>query len=469
MPSLDSRPDLVLIMTDQQRHDQVGYASGGAIRTPHLDRLAASGVVFENAYSGSTTCVPARTSLLTGLLDHRVPHTDKVTIETGTWTLPHALAQVGYQTALVGKMHFNPIRADHGFQHMRTCEHLGAYPDLQPSELAEYDHYHDYLHELGLPDWRFELPGGVAEGNKRAYRYEASTHPTSWVRDETLRYLSERDPERPLFLVVSFPHPHPVINPPEPYASMYGPEDCFIDPDGAAVNDHLPDYFREETAQADFPNRRVHPERLAAHRKELALTYGLVSQIDDAVGRVVDEIDLDRTLLHFTSDHGDYAGHRGLVRKVPWIPFDDLAKVPCFTTGAMVAGSSRRIVEPMQSFDFAVTCMEIAGLDLDRDVFDGRSLLPMLLDPSGTGDPDRPVYSGFSVGWPMVRRGRHKYIRHSGWGVDALFDVISDPEESRDITSLDEGGEVKASLMAEFERVWALDVPDLPTFGPAPG
>ena len=303
----DRRPDLVLVMTDQQRHDQVGYVGATPVRTPVLDRLAADGIVFTDAYSGSTTCVPSRTSLMTGLFDHRVPQVGRGEMEQGTFTVPHALRAAGYQTALVGKMHFTPIRADHGFEVMRVCEHLNAFAE-PPEAMAELDHYHDWLRSEGLADWRFEVAGL----DPRRYPYATATHPTSWVRDQALDVLSARDPERPLFLVVSFPHPHPPVNPPDEYAAAYDPAGCEVDPGSDAVNARLPAPFREALAQADAPHRRVHAASLDRHREDLARTYALITQIDEAVGVVLDRIDLDRTVLFFTSDHGDYAGRRGI-------------------------------------------------------------------------------------------------------------------------------------------------------------
>ena len=103
------QPDIVLILTDQQRHDQVGYASGGHFETPNLDRLAARGTVFDHAYSAATVCVPSRVSMLTGLAAHRVPlepGTD-LHLRQGTDTVARHLRSAGYQTALVGKMHFS--------------------------------------------------------------------------------------------------------------------------------------------------------------------------------------------------------------------------------------------------------------------------------------------------------------------------------------------------------------------------
>ena len=410
-------------MTDQQRYDQVGYATSGPVRTPNLDGLAASGVIFENAYSGSTTCVPARTSLLTGLLDHRTRQTRPYALEEGFWTVPHTLREVGYETALIGKMHFDPIRAQHGFDHIRVAEHLDAYAagiEAQP----ELDHYHDFLAARGLEDWRRGMPGGMSA----PYVYDPDTHPTQWVQDETIDFLCRRSPDRPLFLIVSFPHPHPPLNPPEPYASMYDPDDCAIDPASADANLGLPSRFRKQTAQADAPHRRVRPDRLPFHRRQLALSYGLITQIDDAVGRVIEHLDLDATFLFFTADHGDFAGHRGLVRKVPWLPFDDLARVPCFAAGGVVRGG-RRESTPVQSFDFAATALAFAGAEVPPEL-DATSLHAALSDSGESPPADRTVYSAVSMKCPMARRGRYKYIRLLGFKQEVLFDLEADPGET---------------------------------------
>ena len=116
------RRDLVLVMTDQQRFDQVGYASSGHFETPAIDALAKRGVVFDTAFSAATTCVPARTALLTGLHPHRTPAQENGdAVREGFWALAHALRHAGYETALMGKMHFAPVHAPHGFETMRCA------------------------------------------------------------------------------------------------------------------------------------------------------------------------------------------------------------------------------------------------------------------------------------------------------------------------------------------------------------
>lgn len=329
------------------------------------------------------------------------------------------------------------------------AEHFTAYPG-DPGDWDTLDHYHDFLVERGLPDWRYEVTGGT----RAPYPFPEDSHPTSWVRDRAVEVLRRRDPQQPLFLVVSFPHPHPPVNPTEAYASRYDPATIPIDPADAARNDGLPNTFRQEMATDGPDHRRVLPDRVDHHRRQLALILGSITQIDDAVAGLLDHLDLDRTLVWFTSDHGDFGGHRGLVRKVPWIPFDDLARVPCFAAGGGVVGG-RRIAAPVQSFDFVPTALAAAGCPVepdDPDPSDGVDQTALLADPAGRADADRVVYSAFSMNWPMVRRGRHKYIREMGWGDEVLFDLDADPGERVDLAGAPDTEAIRADLAARVDH-----------------
>jgi choline-sulfatase len=418
------RPDLVLIMTDQQRHDQVGFRSGGHFETPSLDALAARGVIFDSAYSASTVCVPARAALLTGLQPHRLPTQENgFALREGFWTIAHELRRAGYETALIGKMHFAPVHSQHGFETMRLCEHI-HWQALGPMSRArgdETDDYHDWLLEHGLADWR-------AAGNGPMPRdYPAEAHPTAWIEREVSSFLANRDRRRPLFLVVSFPHPHAPYDPPEPYASMYDPDDSILPTDGYEVNEQLPLVFQLATSASI-----TRPEAANRHQlsRFLAVVRGLVRHIDDAIGRLIAQLQLETTLVFFTSDHGDFAGHRGLMRKNPKVPFDDLARVPFIVAGCGITGG-RQVSQLVQSCDVALTCLDYAGVRPPDGVeFDTRSLRPMLEGEPSSGDLDRAVLSGTTITWPMVRRGRYKYIENVEQGQPVLFDLEADPCES---------------------------------------
>jgi len=458
------QPDLVLIMTDQQRFDQLGISSDGLFETPHIDRLAADGVIFDRAYSGGTNCVPARVSLLTGLQHHRVPKQPGswVALREGYWTIARELRRAGYATAQVGKLHATPIRAQHGFDTLRLCEHLGYLAVNSGMDPDDVDDYHEWLVALGLADWRDETPAQWRSKVGRWFPYEAEIHPTAWVEREALSVLTDRDPERPLFLVVSFPHPHAPLNPPEPYASKYDPSDMTLPDDDFAVNAQLPAPFLEAmnaTRKGGTPQRvGSAPEHLA---DALTRTRALIAQIDDSVGRILDKIDLTRTLVMFTSDHGDYAGHRGLLQKNPWIPFDDLARVPLIVAGLDTI-PGRRVSALVQSFDFVPTCLDHAAIDISPDLFDSRSLRPLLLGSTAADDVERTVMCA-TPGWPMVRRGPYKYILHRPSNSAALFDLGRDPNETSDVLAEQRYASIGAELRQLLDENLTRGIAELET------
>lgn len=453
---VSGRPDLVLIMTDQQRCDQIGYASDGHFETPHLDALAASGVIFDTAYSASTVCVPARSALLTGIQPHRLPTQENgLMLREGFWTVAHELRRAGYETALIGKMHFAPVHARHGFETMRLCEHI-ARQGLGPMSRErgdEVDDYHHWLQDEGLVDWR------LAGGGPMPREYPAEAHPTAWIEREVSSFLASRDTRRPLFLVVSFPHPHAPYDPPEPYASMYDPADSVTPSTGFEVNEQLPLVFQLATSGSRARADAQDPRGVS---RFLATVRGLVRQIDDAVGRLVAQLHLDATFVFFTSDHGDYSGNRGLMRKNPVIPFDDLARVPFFVAGGGLSGG-RRLSLPVQSCDLPLTCLDYAGVTAPPGVeFDTRSLRPILDGVPGPDDLERVVFSATSVGWPMIRRGRYKLIEHAERGEPVVFDLEADPLER--VNLVDDPGhrDVGDDLAARLRKAMAEPVLDVP-------
>jgi arylsulfatase len=432
--SKPKRPNFLLVMTDQQRADSVGYAHELCRRerrdsdTPHLDELARRGVIFDNAYSASTVCVPARSALLTGMFPERLPQVDDgLALKEGFWTIAHAVASAGYETALFGKMHFTPVHARHGFQVVRSCEHLGPAAGYGPEDV---DDYGQWLEGQGLADPR--------EQGAPSSELDETFHPAHWITDQAINFLEKRHSIEPFFAVVSYTGPHSPYDPPERYREMYPWEAETVPADGFEVNRDLPEVFQRALAppaqeEASFAPRYVSalsPERV---KQTLALIRAMIRQIDDHLARLISHVSVDDTVVFFTSDHGDYGGHRGLMGKLPWLPFDDLARVPFFALGAGVEGG-RRVASPVQSCDFAATCLELAGLEPPAQL-DTESLASVLR--GAPEDPDRDVFCAHSVGWPMIRRGNLKMLGH--WvgakmtGVEAVFDLESDPGERKNL------------------------------------
>ena len=182
---------------------------------------------------------------------------------------------------------------------------------------------------------------------------------------------------------------------------------------------------------------------------------GLVRHIDDATERIVDQLDLTRTLLVFTSDHGDFGGHRGLYTKVPWFPFEDILRVPLVMAGGPVAHGGRTVGACVQTGSFAATCLDVAGLAAPSGVLDFPSLQPFLDDrPDAAGDA--PVIAAISVGFPAVRIGRHKVVGSWTPGELMVFDLDADPGETRscadDPALADVLERAGAALRAELEK-----------------
>jgi choline-sulfatase len=468
------RPDIVLLMTDQQRHDQIGYASDGFYETPALDALAARGVVFDRAYSAGATCIPARIGLLTGMQPKRVPRRAPMfALDPGFWTIAHALAEHGYETALIGKMHFHPIHARHGFEVLRTSEHLNATLHAVTAEgVPDVDDYHQWLVDEKLATWRSLEVGRAPElepvdrgPHTTPFPYDIRHHATSWIEDEVRTFLDRRRTDRPLFLVISFPHPHPPLNALDPYARRFDPADVEVPDTGWEVNESLPAPFADALAGRTkrFRTWQVREHGEGALRIRLTKVRALLRHIDDVVGRILARFPLEQTCVAFTSDHGDFGGHRGLANKVPWIPFDDLVRVPLVIAGPGISGG--RVVDTLvQSSDLALTFCDAAAVDVPREEFDGRSLWPLVAETTQDYDDDRAALFLSNPGWAGVLSGHLKLIGDFTSGTAVLFDLERDPDETcnliDDASRSDDLARLQDIMRAGFNR----PAPELPSY-----
>jgi arylsulfatase len=426
--------------------------------------------------------VPARCSLITGLYPHRYPKQadDKLALQEGFWSVAHALRNAGYQTGAIGKGHYMPIHARHGFEKMRMVEHIGLY------NRECVDDYMRWLAWEGKCDWRCtHLFGNLDEKGSEEQKkgreeyiehhsalpfpYDKRCHPTDWVKRETIDFLEQRDPDRPYFLMTSFPHPHGPFDLPEPYDTLYDPKEARLPADGLESAEGLPPEIQKMISDAKGYGFKYTSD-LGEELTLRMLTYvrALIKQIDDAVGEIIEHVDLDNTVVFFTTDHGDFYGHRGLFGKSITFPSDDLAHVPLFCSGAGIP-EGKHVSSLVQSFDFAPTCLKLAGLELpelggvDRAELglDARSLTEYF-NGEETHD-DRIVYtSSVNRVCPMVRRRNLKYFRHIESGEELLVDVEKDPGET--VNRIDDPAYAQdlADLRAALDRILAQGIPDLP-------
>jgi arylsulfatase A-like enzyme len=362
---------------------------------------------------------------------------------------------------MVGKGHYRPMYSDHGFDHMRLAEHLGQYDDAPIDDYVRWLVHngradHRATHMFG-PDDTVEAKEFAASSGARAFQHEERYHSTSWVRDESLTFLRERDSSKPFLLVVSFPRPHAPFDPPPRWIERIDSEQFPVDSLSDSHADALPP-LAQSLIRGDKGYKPVRVADLDPERVRDVLVYraALIAQIDDAVGRLIDQVDLDDTTICFTSDHGDYAGRHGLLMKTPFLPFDDLARVPFVWAGAGVAGG-RVASSPVQNFDLATTMLELAGLPVLG--VDGESLAAEL--SGAEQDPDRVVMTDSLYQYRMVRRGSLKFFRHELTREEMAFDVIDDPSETTNVVADDRYRSRVDELREELDRIMAVGIVEL--------
>lgn len=435
-----TRPNIILITTDQHRGDCLGIEGHPVLQTPNLDWLARSGTRFRRGYSECPSCIPARRVLMSG----QGPAVNGMVGMTGVeWNPPHTLAgelsRAGYQTQLVGKLHFLPFRKRYGFEHMELAD--SARRSTGPSPAPN-----DYMEWLAENTSVSTVEPGVAHGvsangwvARPNHLPEHLTH-TFWCASKAMEFIEKRDPEAPFFLNISFIDPHPPLTPPQIYYDRYMQQDL----PGPVVGDWAPEFDGPEKGMDIIGSRVCLDEQM--NKQARAGYYGLINHVDDQVGRIVDFLQrsgvLDNTMILFTSDHGEMLGDHNMYRKT--YPYEASARVPFFVRPAKTMECPSDVVSqaPVGLQDVLPTVFDAAGVDIPESVT-GRSLLPFMRGESDVAWRD--VLHGEHAGHYDYEEGAHyltdghsKYVWFSQTGREHLFDLDEDPNELHDM-SMDSG------------------------------
>lgn len=427
---------ILVVVTDQQRHDTIGELGHPLIRTPHLDQLCREGTAFTRAYTPSPVCVPARHALATGQPPHVTGVTDN-SDEPGSGAAAHlapsfmqTLADHGVQTHGVGKMHFTPEPYDHwGFDQRDTSEE-GAHEPKNDDYVAflhehGFDHLDDYLGVRGEM-YYIPQPSQVPE----------RLHHSRWVADRSIDFLERRDRDRPFLLCSHFIRPHPPFESPVPWNKLYR-ADQMDEPFRPEHAEELLTYWnrvqnrykwRGSVAEGGYDRELIRTLRAAY--------YASISYLDFQLGRMLDALgnDLDDTLVIFTSDHGELLGDVNSFGKRSMR--DASARVPLIARwpGRLPAGS--RCEDVATLLDVYPTVCAAVGVDPPDPSPEGRGLTAV-----ARGEADRDVvYSQFQrdgVGLYMAVSRTHKYIYSEadqrGWG----YDLTRDPDEANPLSEDD--------------------------------
>lgn len=416
------RPNILLVMADQLSAAALPAYGHEVVQSPAIDALADSGVVFENPYCASPLCAPSRFSMMTGQLPSRIGAYDNAAeLPSSFPTMAHYLRLAGYQTSLVGKMHFVGGDQLHGYEERRTT-------DIYP---ADFGWTPDWEAPAERVDWWYHNMASVKEaGAAEATNQLDFDDEVGHQAIRKIRELARTDDERPFFLTVSFTHPHdPYAMRPE-YLARYNRDEIDLPVVGPIPYDQLDPHSQRLYDVSDIGAVDISEEDVISARHAY---YAAISYVDDWVAKIMEtlrrcELD-DNTVVVFTADHGDLLGERGLWYKMSF--FERSVAVPLIISGPGRFAPGRADT-PVSHLDLLPTFTELAELDpaLLVEPLDGVSLVPCLTE--GTTE-DRPVvaeYMGEGSVSPMVmiRKGNLKYIACPS-DPPQLFDLHADPHE----------------------------------------
>ena len=440
------KPNILVVMVDQLNPAFLPIHGHPLVRAPHLQTLAARGMVFDNAYCNSPLCSPSRTAFMTGSLPSRTGGFDNAAeFRADLPTFAHYLRRLGYGTVLSGKMHFCGPDQMHGFEERLTT-------DIYP---ADYGWTPDWDRPDERPSWYHNMSSVTDAG--------LCVRTNQIDFDEEVVFAAERaiydhargKQDRPFLLVASLSHPH------DPFAITRDYWDLY---DHAAID--LPRVGKSDVALDPHTQRVRHvcamdaePITDAQIRNARHAYYGAISFCDDHLGRLTGALEkaglAENTVVIFLGDHGEMLGERGLWYKMNF--FEGGARVPLVVAGPGVVPG--RNASAVSLVDLLPTLVELAGANPTRDLaspIDGRSLMPHLAGQDGHDEVlGEYLAEGAVAPIVMIRRGRHKFI-HAPGDPDQLYDLEADPDERLNRAEETAMADIVAMFRAEVAARWDL-------------
>ena len=459
---MKNKPNILTIITDQQRTDTLGFLKKTPSQTPNIDRLMRSGISFDQCITPNPICGPARAAIFSGRFPHQLrgevcPEKLGVTgREYGkdmmlntysireTPALTDLLKEAGYSTAYAGKWHVGEDIIGDWFERV---------------EGNRLNKYSQWLKENNLPDgWTMN------DDDVKTHRVphmsipfpkvsplETSQTVDAWIADIAIRQIAERPKDQAFFQVCSFIGPHPPFKIPEPYFSYYDSETIPEPPN------FKPSAFEPSCKNYSFYRYiwQDYGDDWNNWKKSVAVYWGFVKLIDDLVGRLLDCLEreqlLENTLIVFCSDHGEMLGQHGLWQKMQ--PYEESLRVPLVMAVPWMKEGGIRSQAGASLIDIAPTLLSVAGVRAP-DNFEGVDLSPAFTDDSQLKD-DRMLFSEQKplghfhgeVDWRLATDNRYKYVwNHTDR--DEFFDLSADPWE---IENLINNADLK-SVISDYQN-----------------
>ena len=426
------RPNILFIFSDEHNARCMGCAGHPDVKTPNMDRLAAAGTRFDNAYTVNPICTPSRVSVLTALYPSTHGYYGlygRESTEPMTSMFSY-FREIGYRTGALRKLHTPRywVERDSQFVYDEFIEHPKY---LEGAGLYEYNDNRGFV-----KNYR----GGVCSGLPLEHSCETV------LAKQTNRFIhnegepSDRgDPDAPWFAWVCFSRPHHPFTPSEPFFSMYDPADITLPP-----NDE------REKWRADKEKKQLNEEKL---RLMVSAYYGVVSQVDYGIGLILEELErrgeLDNTLIIYSSDHGDYAGEHGLHEKCAGISSRAITRIPLILCEPGACGapngrdSGRTVLNLVESVDLFPTICELIDVPIPNTV-QGRSYAGII---RGSDRDIRETTLTENSYRKALATGGYRYVANQyGREEDELYDLQEDPWELVNRIDDPEYSEVKKDL-----------------------
>lgn len=484
-----TRPNILLITSDQQHWDTLGV-SNPRIQTPALDRLCREGTRFTRAYCNNPVCSPSRSTIITGLYPawHHC-WTIGVKLPEDVPTVGEIFSQHGYDTTLIGKAHFQPLASQPGSESLE-CQPLlrdldfwrnfqGPWYGFDHIEVARNhadeshagQHYAIWMEEQGLTNWRDYFvewpPNPTAPKREHSWELPQELHYTTWTAERTIANIEQSvQADKPFFLWSSFHDPHPPYLVSEPWASMYDPAQMVPGQLDAHEMALLPHHLQEtQKAHPDFARYRETPygnHGFHSHlhddaklREDIAVYYGMISFMDQQIGRILDKLDelgiADNTIVVFSTDHGHFIGQHGLVAKGPF-HFEDMVRLPFIVRypGQVPAGAESQALQAL--IDLAPTFLSAADIEVPG-LMQGVNQMPVWTGEAAQARDHVLVENRHQPSAVHLRTyvgERYKLTIYRNHEYGELFDLQEDPHEVHNRWDDPAYAAVKAQVMHRF-------------------
>jgi N-acetylglucosamine-6-sulfatase len=445
--SLDRPPNIVVVLVDDLRWNDIAIAGHPFVETPHIDRLANEGARFLNVFAATPLCSPSRATILTGQYAHTHGITDNTARDAASHALPTfavPLAAAGYQTAFIGKWHMgNDDTRRPGWTHWVAMKGQGEAVNPKLNIDGERREVPGHVTDV-LTDYAVDFMKQTGDRPFMLFLAHKALHPNIMQRDDgSVETLAEQPPG---------------FVPAERHRGRYASAAVPRRPNANRAPVRKPALQRQIPGLPPLGAATVTPDTDVRARLEMLLG------VDESLGRIVQTLDdlgeLDNTVVIFTSDHGYFYGEHGL-NEERRLAYEETARIPLIVRYPKLVRGGLTPARMAQTIDLAPTVLALAGV-ADSVPREGMSLVPLLKGETPTWRSSILIeyYSDtvfpriLTMGYEAVRTDRHKYIRYTELpGMDELYDLETDPFEMDNLMGSRQAQVRLRELQAELARL----------------